>query len=216
MIPDYLTSYKHQLESYETILTVKLTALQGFVSAVTNDWEFIRKKRALMRLDEIQESLKKLDRTASVSEVINLLPSDLPRVYNTVWKLLAILTPDYVPRPATDGEVSMSSFFRNPLVAPLLPLTFDNVRKQIQATPIPEVLVRSAHFASTNFCAFGQVSKWSNIRMIMSSLESFFPPSLSIRSMVSLRALIVLISSLIFHHIYDIYMVYLTVLSGHL
>ncbi len=119
-------------------MTVKLTALQGFVSAVANDWEFIRKKRALMRLDEIQESLKKLDQTASVSEVINLLPSDLPRVYNTVWKFLAILTPDYVPRPATDGEVSMSSFFRNPLVAPLLPLTFDNVRKQIQTTPIPE------------------------------------------------------------------------------
>ena len=124
MTLDYFTSYKHQLESYEAILTVKLTALEGFVSAVANDWGSVRRKRALMRLDEIQaqvnEYLKKLEQTASVSEFINLLPSDLPRLYNTVWKFLAILTGDSVPRPATKDDVMISSFFRRPEVASLL------------------------------------------------------------------------------------------------
>lgn len=141
MIPDYLTSYKHQLESYETILTVKLAALPSLVSAVTNDWEFIRKKRALMRLDEIQaqvnEFLKKNDQTASVSEFINLLPGDLPRLFNSLWKFEAILTGDSVPRPATRDDVIISSVFRRPEVASLLATTFDKIRKQIQTTPIP-------------------------------------------------------------------------------
>jgi hypothetical protein len=138
---DYFANYKRRLESYEAILSVKIAALPSLVTAVANDWESARKKRALMRLDETQaqvnEFLKKNDQTASVSEAINLLPGDLPRLYNTVWKFLAILTGDSVPRPATKDDLMISSFFRRPEVASLLARTLEKVRKQIETTPIP-------------------------------------------------------------------------------
>jgi hypothetical protein len=137
MIPDYFTNYHHQLESYEAVLSEKLTALLGFVSAVSNDWESIRKKRALMRLDETQvqayEYLKKLNESTSVSEFIQRLPGDLPTVCNIVWKLIAGDTGDSV----SQREIITSSFFQNPEVASILQHTFDKVREEIQTTPIP-------------------------------------------------------------------------------
>jgi hypothetical protein len=113
----------------------------GFVSAVSNDWESVRKRRALMRLDEnqaqVNEYLKRLDWRSTASELIQQLPSDLSSLCNTVWRLIGAGTDDSVPGPGTSEEVIISSLFRRPEAASLLEHTFNKVRKEIQSELIP-------------------------------------------------------------------------------
>jgi hypothetical protein len=89
MIPDYFTSYTHQLEWVEALVDEKLAALTTFDGAVRNDWELTRKKRALIRLDEvkswIENCFKTLQKDAEKSKLTKLYVPNLERLLTDIW-----------------------------------------------------------------------------------------------------------------------------------
>ena len=142
MIPDYFTNYKQHLDSYAALLTVKLDALATFETAVNSDWESVRKKRALMRVDEVMTALEKyLERHANdpaVSELKRILPPEVTLIASLAGATLKAIEGDSnQEKPQTEEEKMMTRILSRPENRLLLKLAQQNARIEIENNPIP-------------------------------------------------------------------------------
>ena len=153
MIPDYFTGYRRQLESYEAIVTGKLTALLDLTASVNADWQSVRKRRALMRLDQVESGiedwLEKAENSGALSELIRLMPGDLPQLGDWIWRIVSPLTEDSFPRARTINEAKEQDVLKDPKVASILrgsiSISISKVRDMIKMTPIPANMKATAY-----------------------------------------------------------------------
>ena len=137
MIPDYFTSYTHQLEWIETNVDERLAALTAFENAVRNDWELTRKKRALKRLDEVKNPLENFFGTladdAKTTESIKSFPFDqmISCQLTNIWTSTSPSS-----RRGTEEEM-INSIFRNPMNASQLLDAFERIRTEIGTVTLP-------------------------------------------------------------------------------
>lgn len=136
MIPDYFTSYTHQLEQIEAYLDEKLAALTTFTDAVRYDWEATRKKKARMRLDDIkkwvEDYVKGRQNDMEKSEFIkSLVPNELQRLLTDIWT-----NKDAGDAPPRLKEMMDAIMLQPENVAGLL-AALEKIRMEIETTTLP-------------------------------------------------------------------------------
>jgi hypothetical protein len=135
MIPGYFTSYAQYLQRFEVAMDERLAALKIFDDAVKTDWEYTRRKCAILLLDEVKQWLenyfKKQENNANVSNLITFLPNDLQRLCTNLW---IILSSGEEPE---EVKQLMAVICQTPNNASQLLAAIEKIRSDLQTAALP-------------------------------------------------------------------------------
>ena len=108
IFPDYFTNCKWLLENFEANLDEKLTALAAFNTAVNEDWDMIRKRSAIDRLNQAIRDVNALFDLgapgAALSEIKKYVPLDPVLSHAATWAVKAMTGTDFGTNATTPEE----------------------------------------------------------------------------------------------------------------